>query len=163
TRPDPTTCEPTATWAIAVDRGWILAADASSLPDLLSRMTGDPHDADATLAWWQPLAHGDVLGLGIVDLKQAGAAMAQPLVEAAAESLAAGGEGVDHAYLGLGVTPVPPQGRLRLVVDAAEATNVGQRLQAFRKAVDDSRTRWADTMPTVARLYESLDVRAEGP
>src|SRR5579862_916639 len=124
TRPDPTTCEPTATWAIAVDAGWILVADATSLPDLLSRMTGDPHDADATLAWWQPLAHADVLGLGIVDPKQAGAAVAQSLLEAASQSLSAEAEGVDHAYLGLGVSPVPPQGRLRLVIEAAAATNV---------------------------------------
>ncbi len=162
TRPDPTTCEPTATWTIVVDRGWILAADATSLPDLLSRMIDDPHGADATLAWWQPLAHADVLGLGIVDPKQAGAVMAQPLLEAASQSVSSEAEGVDRAYLGLGVNPVPPPGRLRLVVDAAEATNIAQRLQAFRKTLDDSRMRWAETMPTVAKLYESLDVRSEG-
>jgi len=42
----------------------------------------------------------------------------------------------------------------RLVIDAADSTRVGQRLQAFRKSVDDSKTRWAETMPTIAKLYE---------
>ena len=162
TRKDSTTCEPTATWAIAVDPGWILAADATSLTDLLPRMTGAAHDADARLAWWQPLAHADVLGVGILDPGKAAATITQPLLQAASQSLSTEAEGVDHAYLGLGVRVVPPQGRLRLVVDAADSSRVGQRLQAFRKAVDDSRTRWAETMPTVAKLYESLDVRSEG-
>jgi len=162
TRTDPTTCEPTATWAIAVDPGWILAADATSLTNIAPRLTGAPHDADATLAWWQPLAHVDVLGLGILDPSQAGAAIKQPFLQAASQSLSADVDGVEHAYLGLGVRVVPPQGRLRLVVDARDSSSVSQRLQAFRKAVDDSRTRWAETMPTIAKLYDSLDVGSEG-
>ena len=162
TRQDPTTCEPTATWAIALDRGWILAADPTSITDILPRMTGAPHDADATLAWWQPLAHADVLGLGIFDPGKATAAMTHPFLQAASQSLSAGAEGIDRAYLGLGVRTIPPQGRLRLVIDAADSTRVGQRLQAFRKSVDDSKTRWAETMPTIAKLYESLEVGSEG-
>lgn len=161
TRKDPTTCEPTATWAIAIDPGWMLAADATSLTDILPRMTGAPRDADATLAWWQPLAHGDILALGILDPANVGSTMTQPLLAAASQSLSPEIAGIDHLYLGLGVRAVPPQGRLRLVVDAADATRVGQRLQAFRKGVDDSRARWAETMPTVAKLYESLEVRSE--
>ena len=161
-RPDATTCEPTTTWTIALDPSWILMADAASLTTLLPRITGAPQDADATLAWWQPLAHADVLGLGIFDPGHVASAVTQPLLQAASQSMSTSAEGVDHAYVGLGVKAVPPQGRLRLVVDAADEAAVSQRLQSFRRAVDDSRSRWAETMPTVAKLYESLDARQEG-
>src|SRR5207249_3599002 len=35
-------------------------------------------------------------------------------------------------------------------------------LAAFRHALDESRARWAETMPTVAALYASLQARSEG-
>lgn len=162
TRPDPTTCEPAAPWTIAVDPAWILAADAATLASLLPRIAGTPQDGDATLAWWQPLAHADVLALGVVDPGTLGSAVTQPFLKSASQSLATETEGIDHAYLGLGVRPVPPQGQVRVVVDAADETRVAQRLQRFRAAVDDSRARWQDTMPNVAKLYRSLVTRADG-
>ncbi len=162
-RRDPTTCEPDATWTVALDPGWVLLADPASLAALLPRMTATPRDAaDGVLAWWQSLAHSDVAGVGVVNPGQLVAGVTQPLLQAASRSVAAETEGVDRAYAGIGVAAVPPRGRLQLVVDAGDATRVGRRLQTFRQAVDESRARWADTMPTVARLYESLNVRAEG-
>lgn len=162
-RRDPTTCEPDATWTVALDPGWIVLADSASLAAVLPRMVATPPDAaDAVLAWWQSLAHSDVAGLGIVNPGQLVSGVTQPLLQAASQSVAAETEGIDRAYLGLGVAAVPPHGRLRLVVDAGDETRVSRQLQRFHQAVDESRARWADTMPTVARLYESLDVRAEG-
>ncbi len=161
-RPDPTTCEPASPWTIALDPAWILAADAATLAGLLPRMTDTPQDADATLAWWQPLAHADVLGFGVVDPGKVGSAVTNPFLKAASQSLATETEGIDHAYLGLGLRPVPPAGQVRLVVDAADETRVAQRLQRFRAAVDDSRARWEDTMPHVAALYRSLTTGNEG-
>jgi hypothetical protein len=162
TRRDPTTCQPDVRWTVALDPHWVLLADAASLTVVLPRMNGTPPDADAVLAWWRPLAHSDVLGLGIINPAQLGAAVTQPLLQTASQAMAMEAEGIDRAYVGLGVKVVPPQGRLRMVVDAGDATHVGQRLQTFRKAVDESRARWAETMPIVAKLYDSLQLRSEG-
>ena len=47
---DLTTCAPSTTWMITVDRKWILVADAVSHPTLLARLAGVPDDAGAALA-----------------------------------------------------------------------------------------------------------------
>jgi len=159
---DLTTCEPASTWMVTVDSKWILVADAGSHAALLPRLTGTPDDAGTALGWWRPLAGADVLGLAGWDPNQLHSAVTQPILKASADAVAAEATGVQRVYLGLGVKPIPPQGRLRFVIDAQDATRVGQQLAAFRHAVDESRARWAETMPTVAALYSSLQVRSEG-
>ncbi len=159
---DLTTCQPSSAWMVTVDSKWILVADASSHSALLPRLTGAPDDAGTALGWWRPLARADVLGLAVWDPNQLRSAVTQPILKASADAVTAEAAGVQRVYLGLGVKPVPPQGRLRFVIDAQDATRVGQQLAAFEHALDESRARWADTMPTVAALYSSLQVRSEG-
>src|SRR5438876_454634 len=159
---DLTTCAPSSTWMVTVDPKWILVADAGSHAALLPRLTGVPDDAGPALGWWRPLARADVLGLAVWDPSQLGSATTQPILKASADAVAAATNGFRRVYLGLGVKPVPPQGRLRFVIDAQDATRVSQQLAAFRHALDESRARWAETMPTVAALYASLQARSEG-
>jgi len=158
---DPTTCEPSSTWMVTVDAKWILVADDGSHAALL-RLTGVPDDAGTAVGWWRPLARADVLGLAVWDPSQLRSAVTQPFLKASADAVAAETAAVQRVYLGLGVKPVPPQGRLRFVIEAQDATRVGQQLAAFEHALDESRARWAETMPTVAALYSSLQARSEG-
>ncbi len=161
TLPDPTTCEPSRTWTVSVDPRWIVLSDPASHADVVARLSGEPPDRGNDLAWWRPLARGDVLSLGVWDVGQLSAAASHPLVSASAASIATDADAVRHVYLGLGVRPVPPHGRLRLVVDAQDASRVSRKIETLRQAVDASRGRWMETMPTVAALYRSLRVETE--
>src|SRR5579885_1401766 len=78
------------------------------------------------------------------------------------EALAPQLEAFERAYLGLGITAVPPAGDLRVVLDARDAGRAAEQIKAWQRAVDDSRARWTTAMPAVARLYEDLSIKTEG-
>ena len=159
---DLTTCQPSTTWMVTADAKWILVTDAASHAVLLPRLTGVPDDTGTDLGWWRALARSDVVGLGVRNPSQLGSAVGHPLLKASAEAVAKETDAFQHVYFGLGLKAVPPEGRLRLVIDALDASRVGQQLATFEHGVSESRARWADTMPAVAAVYSSLQVRSEG-
>src|SRR5438445_494603 len=67
-----------------------------------------------------------------------------------------------RVYLGLGVKTVPPQGVLRIVVDAKDAARGAEKIRAWEQAVNASRDRWKESLPSVAALYDSVRVRTAG-
>jgi hypothetical protein len=78
-------------------------------------------------------------------------------MQASARALTAKADAVRRLYVGLGVTAVPPRGRLRVVIDGPVQKDVAR----WQQTIADSEARWKETMPTVATLYRSLRVRSE--
>jgi hypothetical protein len=161
-RTDPTTCQPGATWIVTVAPEWIVLADPASHTTLLPRFASPPPESREHLAWWRLLARADVISVGIISLDRLGTGASQPLVKASATAVAAETAAFGRVYLGLGVKPVPPQGVLRVVIDAKEPGRVAEQIKAWEQAVNDSRVRWQDSLPTVAALYDSLKMHADG-
>ena len=58
--------------------------------------------------------------------------------------------------------PVPPQGVLRIVIDAKDPARVTEQIKGWEQAVNTSRARWKDSMPSVAALHDSLRIHADG-
>ena len=162
-RTDPTTCQPAATWIVTATPEWIFLADPASHPALLPRLTSPPAERREPLDWWRSLARADVASVGITSLDRLETGASHPFVKSSAKALAAEGGAFGRLYVGLGVKPVPPQGVLRIVIDAKDATRGAAQLKAWEQAVNASRARWQDSMPSVAALFESLKVHADGP
>ena len=163
TRIDPATCQPGATWVVTVSREWIVMADPVSHPALLARLASPPAGSSERLAWWRDLARADVASLGIPGLERLESGATQPFVKGGAKALAGEADTFGRVYLGLGVKTVPPQGVLRIVVDAKDPARGAAKIRAWEQAVSASRSRWKDTMPSVATLYDSLRTRTDGP
>lgn len=161
-RTDPTTCQPGATWIVTVAPEWVVLADAASHTILLPRLASPPRENREQLGWWRSLARADVASVGITSLDRLETGASQPFVKSSAKALAAEGGAFGRLYLGLGVKPVPPQGVLRVVIDAKDPGRVAEQIKAWELAVNTSRVRWKDSMPSVAALYDSLKVRADG-
>jgi len=161
-RTDPTTCRPGATWIVTVAPEWIALADPASHGALLSRLASPPSEKREPLDWWRSLARGDVAGVAITSLDRLETGVSQPFAKSSAKALATEGGAFARAYVGLGVKPVPPQGVLRIVIDAKDAGRGAEQLKAWEQAVSASRARWQDSMPSVAALYDSLKVHADG-
>src|SRR5205823_3238782 len=83
-----------------------------------------PAADEAELAWWQPLAHSDVLSVGMWRPRDAPTTVTTPMLQASARAAVAQAADVEHLYLGLGAKTVPPSGRLRLVLDAGDAARL---------------------------------------
>ncbi|HKC09529.1 MAG TPA: hypothetical protein VKJ67_21835 [Methylomirabilota bacterium] len=161
-RTDPTTCRPAATWIVTAAPEWIVLADPGSHATLLPRFANPPPENREPLAWWRSLARADVAAVGITGLDRLETGISQPFAKSSAKTLAAEAGAVGRLYLGLGVKPVPPQGVLRIVIDAKDAGRVSEKLRAWEQAVSESRARWKDSMPSVAALYDSLKIHADG-
>ncbi len=161
-RTDPTTCQPAATWIVTAAPEWIVLADPGSHAALVPRLASPPPENREQLAWWRSLARTDVAGVGITGLDRLETGISQPFAKSSAKALAAEASAVGHLYLGLGVKPVPPQGVLRIVIDAKDAGRVAEKIKAWEQAVNESRARWKDSMPSVAALYGSLKIHADG-
>jgi hypothetical protein len=162
-RMDPATCQPGATWAVTVAPEWIVLADPASQAALLPRLASPPPGNQETLRWWRSLARADVAGLGITGLDRLETGISPPFARDSAKALAAEAGAFGRVYLGLGVKTVPPQGVLRIVIDAKDAGRVAEKIRSWEQAVGESRARWKDSMPSVAALYDSIKVHAEGP
>ncbi len=160
-RSDPDKCGSATKWIVTADPRWILLADPASHASLLSRLSGAPATNPDALAWWRPLAHDDVLAVGLRDPDALGSALTEPFLQASARAITVKAESVRRAYLGLGVNVVPPRGRLRLVVDARDGSRTSKDIARLQHDLTESEARWKDTMPTVAALYDSLRVRSE--
>lgn len=163
TRIDPGTCQPGATWLVTVSREWIVMADPVSHPTLLARVASPPAGSPERLVWWRDLARADVAGVGIPGLDRLESGATQPFVKGGAKALAGEASAFGRLYLGLGVKTVPPQGVLRVVIDAKDPARGAERIRAWEQTVSASRSRWKDSMPSVATLYDSLRVRTDGP
>lgn len=161
-RTDPTTCEPGATWVVTVTPEWIVLADSASHPGLLARFASPQAENKEKLGWWRGLARSDVAGVGIPDLDRLETGTVQPFMKSSAKALAAQADAFGRVYLGLGVKTVPPQGVLRIVIDAKDADRATHQIKAWERAVNESRARWQDTLPSVAALYDSLKVHTDG-
>jgi hypothetical protein len=161
-RTDPNTCQPAAAWIVTANSRWIALADPATHAVLLPRLTSPPPESGDRLTWWRPLARADVAGLGITGLDRLESGISQPFVKNSAQALAAETSAVSRLYLGLGVKPVPPQGVLRIVIDAKDPGRVAEKIKGWEQTVNDSRARWKDSMPSVATLYDSLKLRTEG-
>src|SRR5579883_140474 len=161
TLPDPNSCKTAGSWIVTAEPGSILLTDPVSYEALAPRLAGQPQDAGA-LRWWHDLARTDVAGVAIrrPDRWESGTPI--PLVGLAGNALAPQLEAFERAYLGLGITAVPPAGDLRVVLDARDAGRAAEQIKAWQRAVDDSRARWTTAMPAVARLYEDLSIKTEG-
>ena len=159
---DANSCKAAATWIVTAEPGWILLADPASHAALLSRFADAPQGDAGDTRWWHELALSDVAGVAIrrPDRMPSGAGI--PFVEPIAATISPEIAAFDRAYLGLGVKAVPPEGELRLVLDAKDASRAAEQIKTWQHAVDDSRGRWAATMPAVARLYDGLSLRTEG-
>jgi hypothetical protein len=161
-RTDSTTCQPGAPWIVTVAPGWIVLADPASHATLLPRLASPPAENKEQLGWWRALARADVASVGIVSPDRLETGTSQPFVKHSAKALAAEAGAVSRLYLGLGVKPVPPQGVLRIVIDAKDPARVTEQIKGWEQAVNTSRARWKDSMPSVAALHDSLKVHADG-
>ncbi|HEY4910208.1 MAG TPA: hypothetical protein VIJ73_11945, partial [Methylomirabilota bacterium] len=161
-RTDPATCQPGATWVVTATAEWIVLADPSSHPALLARLASPPVDNSEKLGWWRGLARADVASVGIPGLDRLETGTAQPFMKSSAKALAAQTDSFGRVYLGLGVKTVPPQGVLRIVVDAKDAGRSTRQIKAWEQAASESRARWQEAMPSVATLYDSLKVHIDG-
>lgn len=159
---DPADCKPTRTWVVTADPRWVLMADPASHAVLLPRLASAQSGAPDALAWWRSLARSDVVSVGLWAVKDAEKALAQPLMKGSAKALSTEAEAVEHFYLGLGARTVPPQGRFRIVVDAADAGRVSQKITGWQQALSQSKAAWAERAPTVAALFDSLAIRTAG-
>lgn len=162
-RTDPATCQPGAAWAVTVAPEWIVLADPASHAVLLPRLASPRPGNQEKLGWWRSLARADVAGLGITGFDRLESGVSQPFARNAAKTLAAEAGTFGRVYLGLGVKTVPPQGVLRIVIDAKDAGRVAEKIRSWEQAVGESRARWKDSMPSVAALYDSVKVHVEGP
>ena len=158
----PTDCKPAGTWMVTADRSWILLADPSShavvLPRLVAPATYEPDQ----LAWWRGLARTDLVSVGLWDVKDADQAVPHPFQKGMAKGLSTEAGVFAHLYFGLGVRTVPPDGRLRLVLDAADASVAAQKIAGWQKALSESRAQLAQTLPAAAALYDSLALQTQG-
>jgi HAMP domain-containing protein len=163
TRIDPATCQPGASWVVTVAREWIVLADPISHPTLLSRLASAPDGSSERLGWWRGLAREDVASVGVPGLEQLESGATQPFAKGGAKALAGEAAAFGRVYLGVGVKTVPPQGVLRVVVDAKDAARGAEKIRAWEQTLNESRSRWKDTMPSVPALYDSVRVRTAGP
>ena len=161
TRIDPATCQPGASWG---DGG--PGVDRDGRPDLPAGRSrppdGAPADTPERLGWWRGLAREDVAGVGIPGLERLESGVTQPFVKGGAKALAGEATAFGRVYLGLGVKTVPPQGVLRIVVDAKDAARGAEKIRAWEQTVNASRDRWKESMPSVAKLYDSIRVQTAG-
>lgn len=158
----PTDCQPAATWMVTTDRSWILIADPTSHAVALPRLSSPASGAPEQLGWWRTLARPDLVSVGLWGVKDAEQAVAHPFQKGMAKALSTEAGAFTHLYFGLGVRTVPPEGRLRLVLDAADAGVAAQKLAGWQRALTESKTRWAQTVPTVAALHDSIAVHSQG-
>ena len=122
TRIDPATCQPGATWMVTVAPG--VDRDGRSRPPTprcSPRLASPPPGSPERLGWWRGLARADVAGVGIPGLDRLESGVTQPFVKGGAKALAGEAGAFGRLYLGLGVKTVPPQGVLRIVIDAKDA------------------------------------------
>jgi len=159
---DPDRCDNVTTWMITVDPRWILLSDAVAHATLLPRLTQIPATDEAELAWWQPLAHSDVLSVGMWRPRDAPTTVTTPMLQASARAAVAQAADVEHLYLGLGAKTVPPSGRLRLVLDAGDAARLRQKVEDWERALRQSRAQWARVAPSLGALFNSLSVKQSG-
>ena len=161
-RVDPDRCDDVTTWMITVDPRWILISDAAAYATLVPRLTQIPPADEAELAWWRALAHSDVLSVGMWRPRDADQTVSAPMLKTSARAMIAQAEGIEHLYLGLGAKTVPPSGRLRVVLDAADASRIRQKLEDWRQALQQSRDRWTQTAPSLGPLFDSVRISATG-
>ena len=100
--------------------------------------------------------------MGVPGLERLESGATQPFVKGGAKALAGEATAFGRVYLGLGVKTVPPQGVLRLVVDAKDAARGAEKIRAWEQTVNASRDRWKESMPSVAKLYDSIRVQTAG-
>src|SRR5260370_837098 len=129
---------------------------------LLDHPRAARRDTPEGLAWWGGLAREDVASVGIPGLERLESGATQPFVKGGAKALAGEATAFGRVYLGLGVKTVPPQGVLRIVVDAKDAARGAEKIRAWEQAVNASRDRWKESMPSVAKLYDSIRVQTAG-
>ena len=161
-RVDPDRCDHVTTWMITADANWILIGDAAAHDLLVSRLTQIPPADEAELAWWRALAHSDLVSIGMWRPREADKSVSGPLLKMSAQAVLAQTVGVEHVYLGLGAKTVPPSGRLRLVLDAADGAGIQQKVDEWRRALQQSREAWAQTAPSLAPLLDSVSVKSSG-
>src|SRR6185312_8805450 len=159
---DPMSCQPSGTWVVTVAPGWILIADRASHAALLPRLLHPAARADGGLDWWRSLARRDVVSIGLRNPSGLESATAAPMLKAAAQGIALKADAFEHVYLGFRMTPMPPAGEARLVIDAKDEARASEQIAAWRHAIDQSRARWAAALPSVAALYDSVAIRSEG-
>jgi hypothetical protein len=159
---DPTSCQPSGSWVVTVAPGWILIADPASHAALLARLLHPAARADGGLDWWRPLARADVVSIGIRNPAGLENTTDAPMLKAAAQGIQIKADAFEHVYLGFRMTVVPPAGAARLVIDAKDEARAMEQITVWRRAIGDSRARWAQALPSVAALYDSLALRSEG-
>ena len=159
---DPASCQPSGTWVVTVAPGWILIADPASHEALLSRLLHPAERGDSGLDWWRPLARGDVVSIGLRNPAGLESATATPMLKAAAQGIAVKADAFEHVYLGFRIKPVPLAGEARLVIDAKDAARATEQITGWQRAIGQSRARWADALPSIAALYDSVAIRSEG-
>src|SRR5213594_2219730 len=107
--------------------------------------------------------HEYLVAIGLWDVKDADQAVPHPFQKGMAKGLSTEANVFAHLYFGLGLRTVPPDGRLRLVLDAADAQLAAQKIAGWQKGLSEAKARWAQTVPSVAALYDSLALHAQGP
>jgi hypothetical protein len=159
---DPASCQPTGSWLVTVAPGWILIADRASHAALLSRLLHPAERADGGLDWWRPLARADVLSIGIRNPAGLEGATPTPMLKAAAQGIAVKADAFEHVYLGFRIKAVPLAGEARLVIDAKDEARAFEQITGWQRAISQSRARWAEALPSLAALYDSVAIRSEG-
>src|SRR6185437_7219980 len=85
-----------------------------------------------------------------------------PMLKAAAQGIQVKADAFEHVYLGFRMTVVPLAGAARLVVDAKDEARALEQINGWQRAISQSRAHWAQALPSVAALYDSLSIRSEG-
>lgn len=162
-RVNPAACEDVTTWLVTLDPRWILVSDPTSHASLLTRMTqpAPPGQTDE-LAWWRPLAGGDVLSVGMWRPRDVERTVTTPVWRGSVHALSTQVDSVEHLYVGLGARTIPPSGRLRIVLDATDAARMKQKMDVWQEAVRQTRAEWAATAPSLGPVFDSLSAKADG-
>jgi hypothetical protein len=161
-RTNPDRCDDVTTWMITADSRWILISDPAAHATLVPRLIQVPAADEAELAWWRALAHADILSVGMWRPKDAERTVSTPLLQTSARAMAAQAEAIEHLYLGLGAKTIPPSGRLRLVLDASDASRLQQKLEDWRRGLQQTRDQWTQTAPSLGALLDSVAITANG-
>jgi len=150
-------CEPPGHWVIALEPTRIVLMDPAIAETLMARMqTGAAAAQD--LGWWHHFRSSHLAGGVLFIPHDRGTSIANPLLRAPVQTTNKELSDFHSLYLGAKVRPLPPALNLTLWMatvndDAASAT-----LERWRNSIVQSKDQWTRLLPTVAELYDAIDI-----
>jgi len=149
-------CEWSRPWNLFVSGGLIIAADPERMPAMLARF-GERATAQRRLEHWREFRDDQLGSLAFFVPENApstGNRFIQQPVNQAHDAL----DAFNEVYFGMGVSPLPFRAQLELMMASEDAQAASTVAAGWQAALDASKQRWGEQMPTVARLHDSLEV-----